>query len=90
MIKIILLSDFSEEYSKNLLRGITRYSKDHGPWTFCRMPAYYRETIGIDGILEWAKGWEADGIIGQFHNAEEAWKFTQAKMPVIAQDFKGG
>ncbi|MBT1698860.1 DNA-binding transcriptional regulator [Fulvivirgaceae bacterium PWU4] len=88
MIKIILLSDFSEEYSKNLLRGITRYSKDHGPWTFCRMPAYYRETIGIDGILEWAKGWEADGIIGQFHNAEEAWKFTQAKMPVIAQDFK--
>jgi LacI family transcriptional regulator len=88
MIKIILLSDFSEEYSKNLLRGITRYSKDHGPWTFCRMPAYYRETIGIDGILEWAKGWEADGIIGQFHNHEEAWKFTQAKIPAIAQDFK--
>jgi len=88
MIKVILLSDFGEEYNKNLLRGITRYSKDHGPWTFCKMPTYYRETIGIDGILQWAKEWEADGIIGQFYNDEEVKKFTQAKIPVIAQDFK--
>lgn len=88
MIKLILLSDFSEEYGKNLLRGITRYSKDHGPWTFCKMPAYYRETIGIDGILQWAKEWEADGIIGQFYNDAEVQKFKQAKIPVIAQDFK--
>jgi LacI family transcriptional regulator len=88
MIKLILLSDFSEEYGKNLLRGINRYSKDHGPWTFCKMPAYYRETIGIDGILQWAKEWEADGIIGQFYNDEEVKKFTHAGIPVIAQDFK--
>src|SRR5688572_17614588 len=88
MIKIILLSDFSEEYNKNLLRGITRYSKNHGPWTFCRMPTYYRETIGMDAIFQWAKEWEADGIIGQFYNNEEIKKFTRAKIPVIAQDFK--
>ncbi|HEX6226106.1 MAG TPA: DNA-binding transcriptional regulator [Chryseolinea sp.] len=88
MIKIILLSDFAEEYNKNILRGITRYSKDHGPWTFCKMPTYYRETIGIDGILKWAKEWGADGIIGQFYNNEEVEKFTQANIPVIAQDFK--
>jgi len=88
MIKIILLSDFSEEYSKNLLRGITRYSKDNGPWTFCKMPTYYRETIGIDGILQWAMEWGADGIIGQFYNDEEVKKFTQANIAVIAQDFK--
>ena len=88
MIKIILLSDFAEEYNKNILRGITRYSKDHGPWTFCKMPTYYRETIGIDGILKWAKEWEADGIIGQFYNNEEVEKFTKANIPVIAQDFK--
>jgi LacI family transcriptional regulator len=88
MIKIILLSDLSEEYNKNILKGITRYSKDHGPWTFCKMPTYYRETIGIDGILKWAKEWEADGIIGQFYNDEEVEKITQANIPVIAQDFK--
>ena len=88
MIKIILLTDFAEEYCKNLLRGITRYSKEHGPWTFCKMPTYYRETIGIDGILQWAKEWKANGIIGQFYNNGEIKKFKQAKIPVIAQDFK--
>jgi LacI family transcriptional regulator len=88
MIKIILLSDFSEEYNKNLLRGITRYSKDHGPWTFCKMPTYYRETLGIDCILKWAQEWGVNGIIGQFHNEEEVARFTDAKIPVIAQDFK--
>jgi LacI family transcriptional regulator len=88
MIKIILLSDFAEEYNKNLLRGITRYSKDHGPWTFCRMPTYYRETMGMDAVLQWAMEWEADGIIGQFYNNEEIKKFTAANIPVIAQDFK--
>jgi len=88
MIKIILLSDLSEEYNKHILKGITRYSKDHGPWTFCKMPAYYRETMGIDGILKWAQEWEADGIIGQFYNKGEVEKFTQANIPVIAQDFK--
>lgn len=88
MYRIILLSDFAEEYGKNLLKGIARYSKEYGPWTFCRMPAYYRETIGIDGILRWAREWKADGIIGQFYNEKEVSKFTAAKIPVIAQDFK--
>ena len=88
MIKIVLLSDFAEDYTKDLLRGITRYSRDHGPWTFCRTPLYYRETMGIDGIVNWAKEWEADGIIGQFHDEEEIRKFTAAGIPVIAQDFE--
>lgn len=88
MFKIILLSDFAEEYGKNLLRGIARYSKDNGPWTFCRMPAYYRDTIGIDGILAWAKEWKADGIIGQFYNNDEVRRFKKANIPLIAQDYK--
>ena len=63
MIKVILLTDIGEAYGTNLLKGITRYSQKHGPWVFCRMPGYYRETKGIKGILKWAKEWEANGII---------------------------
>jgi LacI family transcriptional regulator len=48
MIKIVLLLDFTEEYHKNLLRGIVRYSREFGSWGFLRMPIYYRETIGIE------------------------------------------
>ncbi|HEX8676417.1 MAG TPA: transcriptional regulator, partial [Segetibacter sp.] len=76
MIKILLLLDFAEEYHKNLLQGIIRYSREFGPWVFFRMPIYYRETIGIDGILKWAKDWGAKGLIGQLHNNSEIWKFT--------------
>ena len=88
MIKIVLLLDFTEEYHKNLLRGIVRYSREFGPWIFFRMPIYYRETIGIDGILKWAKDWGAKGLIGQLHSDSEIWKFTNAGISVIAQDFE--
>ncbi|WP_394993016.1 DNA-binding transcriptional regulator [Emticicia sp.] len=88
MYKIILLIDFAEEYSKALLKGIAKYSKEHGPWIFCRMPLFQRETIGLDGILEWALEWGADGIIGQLYNDPDIEKFIAAGIPVIAQDFK--
>jgi len=88
MLKVILLLDFSEQYHKSLLNGIIRYSKEFGPFIFFRMPIYYRETVGIDGILEWAKNWGAKGIIGQFHTESEIWKFSRAGISVIAQDFE--
>jgi LacI family transcriptional regulator len=87
MYKIILLLDFAEEYSKGLLQGISRYSAENGHWSFCRMPLYYRETLGTKGILEWAKDWGADGIIGQLYNEMET-ELYQSPFPVIAQDFK--
>lgn len=52
------------------------------------MPAYFREHLGIDGILQWAREWGAHGIIGQFYHTEEIQKFTRAGIPVLAQDFK--
>lgn len=88
MYKIILLLDFAEEYSKSLLKGISKYSMEHGPWTYCRMPLYYRETIGMEGILEWAKDWGADGIIGQLYNDKDMDKIANSGIPIIAQDFK--
>lgn len=88
MYKIILLIDFAEEYSKGLLKGIAKYSRENGPWVFCRMPLYQRETMGVDGILEWAKEWGADGIIGQLYNDPAIARIVEAGIPVIAQDFK--
>jgi LacI family transcriptional regulator len=88
MHKIILLIDFSEEYSKSLLRGITKYSKEHVPWVFCRMPTFYRETIGIEGIVKWAKEWGAKGIIGQLYNNSDIKQITDAGIALIAEDFK--
>ena len=89
MYKVILLTDFAEEYGKSLLSGITRYSREHGPWVFCRMPQFYRESKGVDGVLEWAKEWGADGMIGQFYNnKEDVEKLVNCGIPIISQDFK--
>lgn len=88
MIKIALLLDFTEEYHKNLLKGIIRFSTEKGPWAFLRIPVYYRETIGINGVVKWVKDWGAKGFIGQLHNDAEIWKFTKANIAVIAQDFE--
>ena len=88
MIKIILLTDFGEEYGTSLLKGVTRYSHEHGPWVFCRMPTYYRETRGMEGILKWAKEWKANGILGQFYNNSNLQLLMKEGIAVVAQDFK--
>lgn len=88
MHKIILLIDISEEYGQNLLKGISKYSKEYGPWIFCKMPLFYRETLGMEGIVNFAKEWEADGIIGQLYNDHDIKKVLDAGIFLIAEDFK--
>jgi len=87
MKKILLLTDFSSGYSRNLLRGIVRYSREHEPWVFFRMPQYYRELYGDDGVVKWAKKWKADAIIAQLENINLS-KINKLKVPIIVQNFK--
>jgi LacI family transcriptional regulator len=82
------LSDFSEDYGKSLLRGITAYAKENGAWVFCRMPLFFRETMGAQGIIQWAQEWGADGMIAQLYREEDAELIIRAGIPLIAQDFK--
>ncbi len=89
MIKIILLIDLAEEFAKEVLKGIMRYSQKHGPWSFCRMPLTYLEQKGVDGVLKWAKEWGADGIIGKFKFESRPEMFLEEGIAVISQDFKG-
>jgi LacI family transcriptional regulator len=88
MHKIIVMTDFSESNGKNLLSGIAKYAKENGPWEFCRIPSSYQETRGINHLLPWAKEWGANGVIGQFYQAEHASLFLQEGIAVIAQDFR--
>ena len=87
MKKILLLTDFSSGYSRSLLRGIVQYSKEHGPWVFYRMPQYYRELYGDDGVVRWAKKWKADAIIAQLENIDLD-KLNKLKVPIIIQNYR--
>lgn len=88
MIKLILLSDFTESFAYKILKGVLEYSRRHEAWVVSRMPPSYRERNGVAGVLEWAKFWEADAILGRFENEEEALAYRNAGMVVFAQDYK--
>lgn len=88
MHKIILLIDISEEYGQNLMKGIVKYSKENGPWMFCKMPLFYRETLGMDGIVDFARDWGANGIIAQLYNDLDVKKVLDAGIYLIVEDFK--
>ena len=87
MIRLILLTDFTETYATELLRGILDYSQGREPWVVSRMPTSYRVEHGVDGVVEWAKRWKADAIIGQFDIYDDVDVFARNGIIAVAQDF---
>lgn len=88
MIRLILLTDFTESFAYKLLKGIREYARTHEPWVVCKMPPSYKAAYGIEGVLKWAKTWHADAIIGQFNTDDPVELFRQNGIIAIAQDYK--
>lgn len=88
MIKILLLIDYSSEFSRRLMRGLIRYSKDNGPFIFYRLPSYYKTLYGKDGIVEWAKEWDSDAIIALWDHDEDESRLKQLDIPILLQNYK--
>lgn len=88
MIRLILLTDFTESFSYHLLKGVLAYSRNHEPWVVCRMPPSYKNIYGIEGVIKWAKKWQADAIIGTFNSDDNVDLFRQNGIIAIAQDYK--
>lgn len=87
MLKILILTDFSSGFSRNLLRGIVRYSQEVNHLTFYRMPLYYRMVHGDKGVVEWAKRWKADAIIAQLRELDIE-LFRDLNIPIVVQNYK--
>ena len=88
MVKLILMTDFTEKYANSLLKGILNYSHQTEPWVVCRMPPSFRKMNGIEGVVEWARQWQADAIIAQFEPQDEVSLFKKDGIIAIAQDYK--
>lgn len=87
MVKILVLTDFSSGYSRRLLKGIIRYSREVGPWSFQRMPLYYRMMYGENGVVEFAKKWKADAIIAQLRSVDIE-QLNALNIPIIVQNYR--
>ena len=73
--RVILLIETSRAYGRALLRGITKYSRLHGPWVF------YSEPGGLEKALPYLKHWAPDGII--MRDSGKGYAVIKMKVPVI-------
>ncbi len=62
MVRLLFITDFTESFAYALLRGIIRYSNETGQWVVCRMPPAYKRSLGLAGVIKWAKKWGADVV----------------------------
>lgn len=86
-MRLLFITDFTEQFAYRLLRGILQYAEQTAPWTVCKMPPSHKAKLGIKGVVEWAKNWKADVVIGQFEPNEDVSLFRQAGIVAIAQDY---
>lgn len=86
MVKILVLTDFSSGYSRRLLKGVIRYSREVGPWSFQRMPLYFRMMYGDKGVVDYAEKWNADAIIAQLRNVDIE-LLNSLNVPIIVQNY---
>lgn len=87
-MRLIFLTDFTEQFAYRLLKGILDYAKDTGePWTVCKMPPSFKREKGIAGVARWASEWRADVIIGQFDPDDDLRQFKRRGIVAIAQDY---
>ena len=88
MIRLLIISDFTESFSHKLLAGIVDYSRRKEQWIVRRMPPSYKAQIGIPGLLRLSKEWDMDAILGQFEPTDDLSILTNNGIVVVAQDFK--
>ena len=88
MLRLLIISDFTEAFPSKLLKGIVNYSRRKEQWSICRMPPAYKKLIGIPGVVQWAKSWGADAVIGQFEETDDVGLFAKNGIVAVAQDFK--
>lgn len=85
MLKILLLSDFTSEYSRLMLKGFLRYSKEVGNWSFYRIPLTQSD-LYEKIVIEVAQKWGADAIVGQISNVNIQ-KLRSINIPIILQNY---
>ena len=87
MARLIMMTDFSESYAMQLLRGIMRYSQEHDPWVVSRMPLSMRDNGRLEEVARFAADWRADAVIGQFRVTDRLELFSRQGIIPIAQDY---
>ena len=86
-MRLLFITDFTEQFAYRFLSGIFNYSQRTEQWVVCKMPPSYFRQLGIEGVVSWAKTWNADVVIGQFEPDDDVTLFRKNGIIAIAQDY---
>jgi LacI family transcriptional regulator len=75
--KVALLIETSRGYGRGMLRGIVRYARLHGPWSFYITPGDFEQA------LPKMKLWGGSGIIARVETIEMAKAIVAAQIPAV-------
>lgn len=75
---VALLVETSLGPGRDILRGITRYVREHEPWSLYHEPRSLAECIPA-----WLATWKGDGIIARVQNPEIAKAVKATGLPVV-------
>jgi LacI family transcriptional regulator len=79
---VALLIETSREYGRALLRGVTRYHRDHGEWS-----VYFRPVGLNDPPPAWLERWQGDGILARINSRRMAASIRATGLPAV--DLRG-
>lgn len=80
MPKVALLVETARGYGREVLKGIVRYARLHGPWAFYVTPGDFVQS------LPQMEEWGGTGIIARIETPQVAKAILATKLPVIAMD----
>lgn len=78
--RVALLIETSRGYGRGLLKGIVRYARLHGPWSFYISPGDFEQA------LPKMAHWGGTGIIARVETPQVAEAIRRTRLPVIALD----
>jgi LacI family transcriptional regulator len=76
--RVALLVETSRGFGRDLLRGVARYARIHGPWSFHITPGDFEQA------LPKMRQWGGTGIIARIPNERVAKAIIEADVPTIA------
>ncbi len=78
--KVALLVETARGYGRGLLRGIVRYARLHGPWSFYVTPGDFEQAVPK------MRQWGGTGIIARIETPRIAKAILETGLPTIALD----
>lgn len=75
--RVAILIETSTSWGHGLIRGISRYAKEFGPWVF------FVEPHGRSERLRLPTGWTGDGVLARVNSPELASQIEQLDLPAV-------